>query len=284
MCATERFSPPPPAIESRGLTLGYDRQPIIDALDLTLPANKISVLVGSNGCGKSTLLKSFARLLKPQRGTVMVGGIDIHRQSTACVAKKLAILPQTPVAPEGLTVYQLVKMGRYPHQSWLQQWSSQDEGKVVQALQRTGVTDLRHRPVDSLSGGQRQRVWIAMTLAQDTDIVLLDEPTTYLDLAHQIEVLDLLRELNVHQQKTIVMVLHDLNLACRYAHHMVAVHNRTVYAQGKPGDILSEAMVKTVFNLNSRIITDPFFGTPLCIPFGRDAVGADTDERATPSV
>ncbi|MBN3136874.1 ABC transporter ATP-binding protein [Pectobacterium punjabense] len=265
------------AIASQSLTLSYEKQVVIDALDIALPAQKISVLVGSNGCGKSTLLKSFARLLKPTSGTIIVNGADIHRQSTVEVAKSLAILPQTPTAPEGLTVYQLVKMGRYPHQSWLKQWSTTDEEKVIQALHSTGVLALKDRAVDSLSGGQRQRVWIAMTLAQDTDIVLLDEPTTYLDLAHQMEVLDLLRELNLQQQKTIVMVLHDLNLACRYAHHMVAVHNRTVFAQGNPRDILTEATVKTVFNLNCRIIDDPFFGTPLCIPFGRDAVETATD-------
>ena len=259
------------AIASQSLTLSYEKQVVIDALDITLPAQKISVLVGSNGCGKSTLLKSFARLLKPTSGTIIVNGADIHRQSTVEVAKSLAILPQTPTSPEGLTVYQLVKMGRYPHQSWLKQWSATDEEKVLQALRSTGVLALKDRAVDSLSGGQRQRVWIAMTLAQDTDIVLLDEPTTYLDLAHQMEVLDLLRELNAQQHKTIVMVLHDLNLACRYAHHMVAVHNRTVFAQGNPRDILTEATVKTVFNLNCRIIDDPFFGTPLCIPFGREA-------------
>ncbi|MBJ7221213.1 MULTISPECIES: ABC transporter ATP-binding protein [unclassified Brenneria] len=277
MCPTEPCAVPRQSIESRALTLSYDRQVIIDALDIALPANQITVLVGSNGCGKSTLLKSFARLLKPQSGMIIVNGEDIHKKSTVAVAKELAILPQTPTAPEGLTVYQLVKMGRYPHQSWLKQWSPEDERQVEQALRSTGVATLKDRAVDSLSGGQRQRVWIAMTLAQDTDILLLDEPTTYLDLAHQMEVLDLLRELNVRQRKTIVMVLHDLNLACRYAHHMVAVHDRTVYAQGKPGDILTEATVKTVFNLNCRMITDPFFGTPLCIPFGRDAISAGTD-------
>nr|WP_113867349.1 ABC transporter ATP-binding protein [Brenneria salicis]NMN91962.1 iron complex transport system ATP-binding protein [Brenneria salicis ATCC 15712 = DSM 30166]RBP61265.1 iron complex transport system ATP-binding protein [Brenneria salicis ATCC 15712 = DSM 30166]RLM30273.1 ABC transporter [Brenneria salicis ATCC 15712 = DSM 30166] len=278
MCPTEPNALPRQALESRALTLSYDQQVIIDALDIVLPANQITVLVGSNGCGKSTLLKAFARLLKPQSGVIIVNGEDIHKKSTVAVAQDLAILPQTPTAPEGLTVHQLVKMGRYPHQSWLKQWSREDEYQVEQALLSTGVLALRDRRVDSLSGGQRQRVWIAMTLAQDTGILLLDEPTTYLDLAHQMEVLDLLRELNVRQQKTIVMVLHDLNLACRYAHHMIAVYNRTVYAQGKPSDILSEATVKTVFNLNCRMITDPFFGTPLCIPFGREANHTD---RAT---
>lgn len=252
------------------LTLGYQRQVIIDALDLQLPAGKVSVLIGSNGCGKSTLLKSLARLLKPQQGSVILNGVDIQRRSTASVARELAILPQMPCAPEGISVRQLVALGRYPYQNWMQQWSAEDEAMVERALLQTGVQALADRPVDALSGGQRQRVWIAMTLAQDTDILLLDEPTTFLDLAHQIDVLDLLRDLNRQANKTIVMVLHDLNLACRYAYHMVAVHQRTAFAQGRPADILSEEVVKEVFGLNCRIITDPFFGTPLCIPFGRE--------------
>lgn len=262
-------SPDVAPLAGHGLTLKYDRQVIIDGLDLRIPAGKISVFVGSNGCGKSTLLKAFARLLAPAAGQVVLNGADIHRQSTRAIAKHLAILPQTPVAPEGMTVRQLVAMGRYPHQSWLRQWSAEDEEKVEQALLSTGVAALRDRVVDTLSGGQRQRVWIAMTLAQDTDILLLDEPTTYLDLAHQIEVLDLLCELNAQQGKTIVMVLHDLNLACRYAHHMVAVHNQGIYAQGDPRTILNEALIRAVFSLESRVVPDPVFGTPLCIPLGR---------------
>ncbi|MBD9397773.1 ABC transporter ATP-binding protein [Pseudomonas sp. PDM11] len=258
------------AIASRNLTLAYQCQPIIDNLDLALPHGQVTVLIGSNGCGKSTLLKSFARLLKPQAGTVILNGADIQRKPTAAVARELAILPQMPVAPEGISVRQLVALGRYPYQSWMQQWSAEDEAVVARALTRTGLDELAERPVDALSGGQRQRAWIAMTLAQETELVLLDEPTTFLDLAHQIEVLDLLRELNRQEGKTIVMVLHDLNLACRYADHMVAVHQRTAYAQGKPADILSEELVKTVFDLDCRIIPDPFFHTPLCIPFGRD--------------
>lgn len=258
------------AIASRNLTLAYPRQTIIDNLDLELPRGRVTVLIGSNGCGKSTLLKAFARLLKPQAGTVILNGADIQRKPTAAVARELAILPQMPVAPEGISVRQLVALGRYPYQSWMQQWSVDDEAVVARALSRTGLIDLAERPVDALSGGQRQRAWIAMTLAQETELVLLDEPTTFLDLAHQIEVLDLLRELNRQEGKTVVMVLHDLNLACRYADHMVAVHGRTAYAQGKPADILSEELVKTVFDLDCRIIPDPFFHTPLCIPFGRD--------------
>ena len=258
------------SIESHNLTLAYQRQTIIESLDLQVPRGKVSVLIGSNGCGKSTLLKSFARLLKPQAGTVILNGADIQRKPTAAVARELAILPQMPVPPEGISVRQLVALGRYPYQSWMQQWSADDETAVARALNRTSLGDLADRPADALSGGQRQRAWIAMTLAQETELVLLDEPTTFLDLAHQIEVLDLLRELNREEGKTIIMVLHDLNLACRYADHMIAVHQRTAYAQGTPADILTEALVKTVFDLDCRIIPDPFFHTPLCIPFGRD--------------
>ena len=258
------------SIATHDLTLSYQRQVIIDSLDLQLPSGQVTVLIGSNGCGKSTLLKSLARLLKPQQGTVVLNGADIHQKSTANVARELAILPQMPSAPEGISVRQLVALGRYPYQNWMQQWSAEDEAMVARALTQTGMQELADRPVDALSGGQRQRAWIAMTLAQDTDIVLLDEPTTFLDLAHQIEVLDLLRDLNRQEGKTIVMILHDLNLACRYADHMVAVHERSAFAQGRPADILSEALVKQVFGLNCRIIADPFFGTPLCIPFGRE--------------
>ena len=244
---------------------------------MDIPAAQITVLVGSNGCGKSTLLKALARLLKPAQGTVILNGADIQRKPTVQVARELAVLPQTPVAPEGLTVDQLVRMGRYPHQTWLQQWSRADQDAVTAILQATDLYALKDRGVDSLSGGQRQRAWIAMTLAQDTDILLLDEPTTYLDLAHQIEVLDLLEALNADHGKTIVMVLHDLNLAARYAHHMIALHDRAIFAQGPPARILDERMVKAVFDLDCRVIADPLYGTPLCIPIGRrrrDSTGA----------
>jgi len=258
-------------LQGRALTLDYGRRTVIDALDIDIQASRITVLVGSNGCGKSTLLKALARLLKPRQGQVILDGKDIHRQSTIQVARALAVLPQSPVAPEGLRVEQLVRMGRYPHQSWLQQWSRQDQEKIDHILQATELQDTRSRNVDELSGGQRQRAWIAMTLAQDTDLLLLDEPTTYLDLAHQIEILDLLDKLNAEQGKTIVMVLHDLNLAARYAHHMVAMHNGGIFRQGAPRDIFDEEMVKTVFGLDCRIIEDPIYGTPLCVPISRRA-------------
>ncbi|MGG1576223.1 ABC transporter ATP-binding protein [Fictibacillus sp. NRS-1165] len=256
-------------LEARSLTLAYGETIIIDQLNLQIPNGKITVFIGSNGCGKSTLLRSFARLLRPQVGSVILNGKEIAQWPTKEVAKHLAILPQGPVAPEGLSVMQLVKQGRYPYQNWLKQWSEKDEIMVNKALEATGMKSLAHRPVDSLSGGQRQRAWIAMTLAQDTDIILLDEPTTYLDMTHQIEILDLMFELNEKEQRTIVMVLHDLNLACRYAQHIVAIHNRNVFAQGKPEDIVNVDMVRSVFQIECEITVDPLFGTPLCIPYGK---------------
>nr|WP_285842930.1 ABC transporter ATP-binding protein [Metabacillus litoralis] len=257
------------AIETNALTLSYGDTIIINELDVKIPKGEITVFIGSNGCGKSTLLRSIARLLKPRNGSVLLEGNSIAKLPTKEVAKQLAILPQGPIAPEGLTVLQLVKQGRYPHQSWLKQWSKEDEDAVSNALKATGLEDLAERPVDSLSGGQRQRAWIAMTLAQQTDIILLDEPTTYLDMTHQIEILDLLFELNESENRTIVMVLHDLNLACRYAHNLVALKDKKVYAQGKPEEVITCSLVQNVFQMNCEVTVDPIFGTPLCIPHGR---------------
>lgn len=251
------------------VTAGYQRETILRELTLTLPEGKLSVLIGSNGCGKSTLLKTLARLLAPWSGEVLLDGADIHHQPTQTVAKTLSLLPQQPIAPEGLSVRQLVALGRHPHQSWLSQWSEHDEARVADALARTDLRALADRPVDSLSGGQRQRAWIAMALAQDTPLMLLDEPTSFLDLTHQLEVLDLLKALNREAGKTIVLVLHDLNLACRYADHVVALKNGRIHAQGTPDEVVTETNVRTVFELDCRVISDPFFGVPLCIPFGR---------------
>lgn len=256
-------------LESVTLSLGYEKKTIIKSLDLTIQSNQITVLVGGNGCGKSTLLKSFARLLKPSSGQILLNGADIHSLSGKDVARKLAILPQGPVAPEGLTVEQLVRQGRYPHQNWLQSWTEEDECLVRKALQDTNMTEFADRSIDALSGGQRQRAWIAMALAQNTDILLLDEPTTYLDLTHQIEILDLLFELNLTQNTTILMVLHDLNLAARYAHKMIAIKDGTVFCQGAPEAILDHDMVKAVFDMECHISADPLFGTPMCIPYGK---------------
>lgn len=257
------------AIETKNLTLSYGNTIIIDELDLNIAKGEITVFIGGNGCGKSTLLRSIARLLKPKTGVVVLEGNAIAKMSTKDVAKQMAILPQTPIAPEGLTVLQLVKQGRFPYQTWLKQWTEEDEEKVNNALTATGIENLKDRLVDSLSGGQRQRAWIAMTLAQDTDIILLDEPTTYLDMTHQIEILDLLFELNEKEKRTIVMVLHDVNLACRYAHNIVAIKEGKIFAQGKPEYVINSNLVKKVFGMECEITIDPLFGTPLCIPYGK---------------
>ncbi|WP_407643415.1 ABC transporter ATP-binding protein [Cytobacillus dafuensis] len=257
------------SIETQKLTLSYGDSIIINELDLKIPKGEITIFIGGNGCGKSTLLRSIARLLKPKDGAVLLEGKAIAKMPTKEVAKQMAILPQSPTAPEGLTVLQLVKQGRYPYQTWLKQWTEEDEEKVNNALRATRIEDLKDRPVDSLSGGQRQRAWIAMTLAQDTEIVLLDEPTTYLDMSHQIEILDLLFELNEIEKRTIVMVLHDLNLACRYAHNIVAIKDKKIFAQGKPEHVMNCSLVKNVFDMDCQVTTDPLFGTPLCIPYGK---------------
>ncbi len=265
------------ALTTQKLSLGYDSTTIIETLDIVIPSGKITVLVGPNGCGKSTLLKGLGRLLKPKHGFVYLDNTSIAKLSTKAVAKQMGLLPQGPSAPEGLTVRELVAQGRYPHQSWLKQWSAEDEQQVEAALAITELQALANRPVDSLSGGQRQRAWIAMTLAQHTQILLLDEPTTFLDLAHQIEVLDLLYDLNQREGRTIVIVLHELNQACRYADHLVAMKAGAIFAQGNPHTVMTEALVQEVFGLDCRIIDDPVAGTPLCIPIGRKvAVGTGT--------
>lgn len=256
-------------IQTENLTIKYDKQAIIEKLSFTVPLEKITVLVGANGSGKSTLLRSLARLLTPSAGEILLDAQNLKNISTKQIARKLAILPQGPIAPEGITVQQLVKQGRYPHQKWFQQWSKEDAELVDKALVATQLTEFKDRAVETLSGGQRQRAWIAMTLAQETPIILLDEPTTYLDLTHQIELLDFLFDLNREFKRTIVMVLHDINLACRYADNLVAIHNKNVAAQGSPEDIVTPQMVKKIFHLDAIISEDPFFGTPLCIPKGK---------------
>ena len=258
-----------PTLTTRKLTLAYDQVSIVKDLSAAIPRGKITALVGPNGCGKSTLLRGLARLLKPQSGVVYLDGESIAKLPTRDVAKRLGVLPQAPVAPEGLTVRELVAQGRYPHQSWLQQWSQDDEALTDRALRMTDMEELGDRPLDTLSGGQRQRAWIAMTLAQDTDILLLDEPTTFLDLAHQLEVLDLLYDLNQTQKHTIVMVLHDLNQASRYADYLMVMRQGKIFAQGTPVEVMTEAMVLEVFGLESRVVADPVVGTPMCIPMSK---------------
>lgn len=253
-------------IHTETLTLAYDSTTIIDALDVQIPHGKITALVGPNGCGKSTLLRGFARLLKPRAGAAYLDGKRILQIPTKELAKQLGMLPQNPVAPEGLTVRELVAQGRYPHQAWFQQWSEEDEAMTNQALEITNMTDFMHRPVDALSGGQRQRAWIAMTLAQNTEILLLDEPTTFLDMAHQIEVLHLLEQLN-RAGRTIVLVVHDLNLAARYAHHIVAMRDGAIVATGTPHEVITAETLRAVFGVEVDIVTDPRTGVPLCMPY-----------------
>lgn len=255
-------------IQAESLSLAYGETPIIEGLNLTIPTGRITVLVGPNGCGKSTLLRGLARLLKPRGGTVLLDGHAIHRLPTKELAKRIGVLPQNPHAPEGLTVYELAAQGRYPHQRWFQQWSEEDERLTREALAITAMLELADRPLDTLSGGQRQRAWVAMALAQQTETLLLDEPTTFLDMAYQMEVLDLLEELN-EQGRTIVMVLHDLNQACRYADFLVAMQGGAVVATGTPHEVITEETVQRVFGLDARIVSDPVTGTPLCIPVGR---------------
>lgn len=256
-------------LAANNLTLGFGENIIIDDIDLAIPKGKVSVLIGANGCGKSTILRSLARLLKPMHGDVVLDGENIANMKTKDVAKKLAILPQSPLTPEGLTVKELVKLGRHPYRGFTKKWSNEDEEAVHRALELTNMLSLKDRAVDSLSGGQRQRAWIALTLAQETDVILLDEPTTYLDLTHQIDVLDLLFDLNEKDGRTIVMVLHDLNLASRYAHHIIAVKDKKIFAQGKPEEIITSELVHEVFQMKCSVACDPLFGTPMCIPFGK---------------
>ncbi|MGL5927644.1 MAG: ABC transporter ATP-binding protein [Dermatophilaceae bacterium] len=261
-------------LRADGVSLGYDEVEVVRDLSLSIPTGRITGVVGPNACGKSTVLQALARLLPARGGRVVLDGEDIHRLPTREVARRLGVLPQTAVAPDGITVTDLVARGRYPHQSWFRQWSAGDERAVAGALAATGIVDLADRPVDSLSGGQRQRAWIAMALAQETDILLLDEPTTFLDLAHQMEVLDLLESLNESDGRTIVMVLHDLNHAARYAHHLVALRDGQLVAQGEPAEVVTEALVRDVLGLAVRVVPDPVTGTPLVVPLGRDARAA----------
>ena len=259
----------PARLAAAGVTLGYGERVVVDGLSVAIPDRAVTVIVGANACGKSTLLRGMARLLKPSAGAVLLDGEAIHRQPTRQVARTLGLLPQSPVTPEGVTVADLVGRGRHPHQGAFRRWSAADEDAVVEALALTGTTALADRVVDELSGGQRQRVWIAMALAQGTDLLLLDEPTTYLDLAHQVEMLDLLADLNARRGTTVVMVLHDLGLAARYADHLVVMRGGRIHCQGRPHDVVTEEMVTDVFGLPCRVVPDPVAGTPLIVPVGR---------------
>nr|WP_051797247.1 ABC transporter ATP-binding protein [Catenuloplanes japonicus] len=251
------------------VTLGYGDRPVVRELSVRIPPQKITVIVGPNACGKSTLLRGLARLLNPSHGQVVLDGTDLHRMSTRAVALRLGILPQQPVAPDGMRVADLVGRGRYPHHGFFDRWSDGDDDAVASALLATGTAELADRSVDELSGGQRQRVWIAMALAQRTGVLLLDEPTTFLDVTHQIEVLDLLTDLNRRDGVTLVLVLHDLNLAARYAHHLIVMRDGDLVAAGAPADVITERTVADVFGLASRVVPDPVSGTPMVVPIGR---------------
>lgn len=254
------------SLGARDLTLGYGGAAIVDSLSVDIPSGAITAIVGPNACGKSTLLRGLARLLTPTGGQVILDGADITSLKTKEVARRLGLLPQSSIAPEGITVADLVARGRFPHQKVMRQYSRDDQRAVAEAMEATGVTSIAGRPVDELSGGQRQRVWVAMVLAQQTPLILLDEPTTFLDIAHQIELLDLFAELNAEQDRTIVAVLHDLNHACRFADHIIAMKAGSIVAQGDPADVITAELVEDVYGLRCQIIDDPETGTPLVIP------------------
>jgi iron complex transport system ATP-binding protein len=279
---TTTATPAATRLEASGLTLGYADTAVVRDLDLRVPHGEVTVIVGANACGKSTLLRGLARLLRPRSGAVLLDGAAIHRLPTKQVARTLGLLPQNPIAPEGVTVADLVGRGRHPHHGpfgFLSRTHREDEEAVAEALVLTDTVGLADRVVDELSGGQRQRVWIAMALAQGTDLLLLDEPTTYLDVAHQVEMLDLLSDLNARRGTTIVMVLHDLNLSARYADHLVALHTGRVVAEGAPRDVVTEDVVRTVFGLDSRVIEDPVSHTPLVVPVGRHRPSSQTRQE-----
>jgi iron complex transport system ATP-binding protein len=256
-------------LRAERLELGYDDAAVVQGLDLTLASGRVSVIVGANASGKSTLLRGLARLLKPREGRVLLDGDDLNRLPAKQVATVLGLLPQQPIAPDGITVGELVARGRYPHQGWFRQWSSQDDRLVAEALAATDTLELAHRRVEDLSGGQRQRVWIAMVLAQDPELLLLDEPTTFLDVTHQIEVLDLLTDLNRSRGTTIAMVLHDLNLAARYADELIVMCDGGILAQGPPAEVITERIVADAFKLTARIVPDPVSGSPMVVPVGK---------------
>ena len=268
------------SLSAEALTLAYGDRVIVDDLELHVPPGRITAIVGANGCGKSTLLRALARLISPKAGQVVLDGKALHARPSKEVARTLGLLPQSPIAPEGIAVADLVGRGRHPHQKLLARWSPRDYEVVAQSLSATGTDDLADRSVDELSGGQRQRVWIAMALAQETDILLLDEPTTFLDVAHQVEVLDLLTDLNRDRGTTIVMVLHDMNLAARYADHLFALRAGRVVASGAPGEVMTSDLIREVFDLDALVVPDPVSGAPIVLPRGRHHVAAPTPQPA----
>ncbi|UXN73082.1 ABC transporter ATP-binding protein [Devosia sp. A8/3-2] len=257
-----------------GMDLGYGDRRVVSDFNLTIPPGKLTVIVGANACGKSTVLRGMARLLAPTRGAVYLDGKPIHTMPTREVATILGVLPQSPIAPDAIVVADLVGRGRYPHQGWFRRWTPEDDAAVAEALRATDTLELADRPVDELSGGQRQRVWIAMAPAQQTDLLLLDEPTTFLDINHRVEVLDLLTDSVRNNGRTVVVVLHDLNSACRYADHIVAMKAGRLVAEGKPSEVMTEAIVAEIFGMASRVVIDPISDTPMIVPIGRHHIRA----------
>jgi iron complex transport system ATP-binding protein len=257
-------------LAAEGLTLAYDHLVVAEDLTVAVPRGSFTVIIGPTGCGKSTLLRALARTLKPRAGRVLLDGEPMDRLRTRAIARRLALLPQSPITPEAITVGDLVARGRFPHQGVLRQWTAADARAVAEAMDATEVTDLRDRYVSELSGGQRQRVWLAMALAQQTDLLLLDEPTTFLDIAHQFEVMDLCARLH-EDGRTLVAVLHDLNQAARYGTHLVAMREGRVVAQGAPAEVVTADLVREVFGLACRVVPDPETGTPMVVPTRRGA-------------
>lgn len=255
--------------QAEQLVAGYDHKTVIHGIDLVIPSNKISVIIGANGCGKSTLLKTLARLIKPISGQVTVDGKPISKIPPKKLARIIGMLPQSPIVPEGISVADLVGRGRFPHQSMFSGWSKKDYEAVAEAMEIMNITEFANHDIDELSGGQRQRVWIAMALAQQTDILFLDEPTTFLDITYQVEILDLLTDLNRKHGTTIMMVLHDINLSARYADHIFAMHEGKLVAEGTPSAVITSTMVKDIFGLNCTVIQDPLCGSPMVVPRGR---------------
>lgn len=266
--------------ETKHIQSGYENKTILNDVNLSIPSNQISIIIGANGCGKSTLLKTMARLIKPTGGEVLLDGKSIHKMAPKQLAKVLGLLPQSPIVPEGITVADLVGRGRFPHQSVMKGWSKKDYEAVAEALEMMNITEFEDRNIDELSGGQRQRVWIAMALAQQTDILFLDEPTTYLDITYQVEILDLLTDLNKKYGTTIVMVLHDINLSARYADYLFTVKNGHLIAEGKPTEILTADLIKETFHLDCQVINDPVSNTPLIVPIGRHHAKAKELEQS----
>ena len=259
----------PSRLYGEQLTLGYGTHVVADGLTVSIPDGKFTAIIGPNGCGKSTLLRTLSRLMKPTAGQVWLDGNEIHRFATKEVARRVGLLAQNASAPGDISVAELVARGRYPHQPMFTRWREEDNNAVTRAMQATNIEDLADQPVDTLSGGQRQRAWIAMVLAQETSIMLLDEPTTWLDISHQIDLLELLSELNREQGYTLAAVLHDLNQACRYATHLIALRDGKIVAEGAPGDIVTPELIEAIYGLRCMIIEDPVAHTPLVVPLGR---------------